>query len=127
MAKYKIDEQLEEEVKSYMKVVISKLKENGKIDESWNSALYLMADNYNTVIICNKQLAIDGLTTVSPRNGVTAHPMVKIKNDAQKELQKLLIEFGFTLKSGQKMGVETEQEELTPFMAMMAKNKVEKR
>ena len=128
MAKYKIDDNLELEAKTFMKDVINKLKEDGKIDESWNAGLYLMANNYSTVIKCDKQLATENLIVLGNNGAPTANPLIKVKNDAQIQLQKCLIEFLLTKKSVVKLpeaAPETEKTGLESFFE--SKNKIEKR
>jgi len=124
---YKIDDNLEKETKQFIKTVIKKLKQDNEIDDSWFASFDLMADNYNTFLLCKKQISVDGLTVLFNGN-IKAHPLVKIQNDAQIQLTKLLIEFGLTLKSGQKIGVvESAGEpcELDTYISNKIKNRKE--
>ena len=127
MAKYKIDPLLDKQVKDYMSVVIKKLEADGsRIDESWNAPLYLMAENYNTVIECNKLLKVEGLTTTDRFGGTVANPIIKIKNDAQIQMTKLLVEFLLTKKQSLKVSPDQSEDD-SPLMQFVSKNKVEKR
>lgn len=108
MAKYSIDKTLEKEVQDYMKAVIKKLESDGtKLDETYNAGLYILADNYNTVVKCNKQLANEGLTTTDRFGGTIANPLIKIKNDASIQAQKMLQEFLLTKKAQVKVNEPT--------------------
>ncbi len=124
---YKIDNNLEKESKIFIKSIIKKLNQDNEIDESWFASFDMMADNFNTFFICKKQLATDGLTITDRFGNIKAHPLVKIQNDAQIQLFKLLCEFGLSLKSGQKMGIVETTEEVSPLAAFINKSKVEKR
>ena len=99
MAKYKINKQHEKEVQTYIKTVIKKLsKDNGEILPEWFNSLNLLADNYNVVIKCQKQINDEGITIIDRFGSRVANPAIKIKNDAQIQLQKLNIEFFLTKK-----------------------------
>ena len=126
MAKYKINKQHEKEVQTYMKTVIKKLSsENGEILPEWFNSLNLLADNYNVFIQCSKQIQSEGITIIDRFGSRVAHPALKIKNDAQIQLQKLNIEFFLTKKSAQKI-IHNEAEEESPLMNFV-KGKKEKR
>ena len=126
MAKYKINKQHEKEVQTYIKTVIKKLsKDNGEILPEWFNSLNLLADNYNVVIKCQKQINDEGITIIDRFGSRVANPAIKIKNDAQIQLQKLNIEFFLTKKSAQKL-INNEETEESPLMNFV-KGKKEKR
>lgn len=125
MAKYKIDNSLQDETKEYMKDVLKKLKSDGEvIDDAWNASLYLIAGYYDTIITCDKELKNTGLTVQDRFNSTIPHPLVKVKNDASIQLQKLLIEFLLTKKSALRIN-DINSEEETP-LEILIKNKNKK-
>lgn len=129
MAKFKIDSSFEKETKSYMKDVIKKLSnENNEIENDWISSLQMLAENYNTFILSSNQIKFDGITIKDRFGSVVAHPALKIRNDANIQVLKLLIEFGLTKKSAQKV-VTIETEEDSPLISFVKgiKGKKEKR
>jgi len=126
MAKYKIDSDLEKEVQSYMKDVLSKLKsDNEKIDETYTAALTMLAENYNMFIKCREQIKNDGLTFKDRFGNVKTHPLLKVQNDSQIQAMKLFNEFGFTSKSDGKIGTTESNEEETPLTGFL-QNKMKK-
>jgi len=129
MAKYKIDEDYQLEVKDFMKSVIKKLKETtNEIDESWGAALTMLGDNYNTFILCRNQLKDDGLTVEDRFGVIQKHPLIKVQTDSQIQLVKLLQEFGLTLKSGKRLDIVDDVDEDSPLQQFVNKqNKTEKR
>jgi P27 family predicted phage terminase small subunit len=129
MAKYKIDDNLEQEVRVFMKDVVNKLKEDGKIDESWTAGLTMMAQNYNTFIECQRTIKKDGLTITNRFGDMVAHPLIKVSENASIQLQKLLIEFLLTKKSIIKLPDYQPEEEATELESFFKQknNKVEKR
>lgn len=111
MSKYKIDKTLKPQTQEYMKVLVKKLKgENGEIDEVWNAFLYLISKNYDMIIECDEDISKLGLTTVG-RSGIIQNPLVKVRNDAQIQLFKLLDSFLLTKKSSLKSGDEIEEDD----------------
>lgn len=128
MAKYKIDNSLQDETKEYMKDVLKKLKSDGeKIDDSWNASLYLIAGYYDTIITCDKELSESGLTVLDRFNSTVAHPLIKVKNDASIQLQKLLIEFLLTKKSALRINDVTSEDDSPLMQFVNKKSKVESR
>lgn len=123
--KYKIDDSLSKEVKSYMKDVINKLKkDNQKIDDVWSAGLYLIASNYDTIISTSKKINEDGMLIKDRFGSLIQHPLIKIKNDAQIQLQKLLIEFLLTKKSEIKNNdSSTENDDESPLMNFVNSSK----
>ena len=82
MDKFKIPVDIEDEAKAYIQNVIEKLEETGIMDKVDNAALSMLARNYSTFIKASKQLEKDGLTVVSDRGNLTAHPLIKVAKDA---------------------------------------------
>jgi len=110
MAKYKINTDLDNEVKKYMKDVLIKLELDGKIDESWTAGLNMMAENYNTFVECQRAIKKDGLLITNRFGDLVANPLIQVSKDAGIQLQKLLIEFLLTKKSVIKLPVSTDAE-----------------
>lgn len=103
MTKFKIPSDIEEEAKDYITDVISMLKDSGVIEDVDTAALTMLARNYSTFIKASKQLEQDGLTVTSNRGNISAHPAIKIANDAQTKAMKVMEEFGLTAKARTKL------------------------
>ena len=83
MEKFKIPTDIEDEARAYIENVIEKLEETGIMDKVDNAALSMLARNYSTFIKASKVLEKDGLTVISDRGNLTAHPLIKVAKDAQ--------------------------------------------
>jgi len=108
MGKYKINPDLDLEVKKYMKDVLIKLELDGKIDESWTAGLNMMAENYNTFVECQRSIKKDGLLITNRFGEKVVNPLIQVSKDSSIQLQKLLIEFLLTKKSVVKLPVSTD-------------------
>ena len=72
---------------------------DSKLDEA---AIMLIANTYDTYLKATEILNREGLVVAVITNAGSnpkAHPAVKIQNDAQSQLTRLLVEFGLTPKS----------------------------
>jgi len=129
MPKYKIDKNLQKDTKQYMSIVIKKLTSGEtELDESWNAALQMLAQNYDTFIKCHSELNNSGLLITKANGELVAHPLIKVAENAEIQCIKLLNEFGLTLKASSKIGTIEQIDEtsdLTNFL--INKNKSEKR
>lgn len=99
---------------NFIKSVQNYLKRKfSTINDEWMGTLAILADNYELYSNCKQQIKKDGLM-ISDRFGtLVKHPLLKVQNDAQIQIIKLLNEFGLTPKSASKLNIE-EQEEETP-------------
>ena len=78
MEKFKIPSDIEDEAKKYITDVCDMLESNGVMERVDTAALTMLARNYSTFIKASKQLEKDGLTVVSDRGNIAAHPAIKI-------------------------------------------------
>lgn len=105
------------EVQAAMWAVHSYLqKKFGNINDEWIMSLMMLADNLEMFINCRKQIKEQGLL-ISNRFGVLEkNPLIKVQNDAQIQIVKLLNEFALTPKSAEK--IETKEEDDDSPLAM---------
>lgn len=75
----------------------------GKIDLSWEGGLYLLQDNYSTFLACQDDIDKDGLFLTNRFGDKIANPAIKMKNDAQIQMVKLLNEYGLTAHANGKL------------------------
>ena len=86
-------------------------------------AIQLLADNFEIFQRAKENVFKDGLIIKDRFDNEQPNKCIKIMNDAQIQLQKLLIEFGLTLKSNKKMNLE-EGEEDTSALGQFLKNNI---
>lgn len=103
MGKFKIPSDIEDEAKKYIADVCDMLQSNGVMENVDTAALTMLARNYSTFIKASKQLEKDGLTVISDRGNIAAHPAIKIAKDAQTSAMKVMAEFGLTAKARTKL------------------------
>jgi P27 family predicted phage terminase small subunit len=103
------------------------LKSNGVMEDVDTAALTMLARNYSMFIKASKQLEKDGLTVISDRGNMAAHPAIKIAKDAQTQAMKVMAEFGLTAKARTKLPkLEANTGADTPFEAFMKNNSKKK-
>ena len=115
------------ETKTYIKKLKEQLQERGILDDIDDLALVLIENTHHQYITATKFLIENGNTySLTTREGVIqkSYPEVKIALDAQKELLKLLQEFGCTSSSRKKVKDSVVKEDSTPLAEFL---KVEKR
>ena len=93
------------------------------MDKVDNAALSMLARNYSTFIKASKQLEKDGLTVISDRGNLTAHPLIKVAKDAQIQAMKVMVEFGLTAKARTKLSKMEKPEEDSPFEKFIKEGK----
>ena len=123
MEKFKIPTDIEDEARAYIENVIEKLEETGIMDKVDNAALSMLARNYSTFIKASKVLEKDGLTVISDRGNLTAHPLIKVAKDAQIQAMKVMVEFGLTAKARTKLSKMEKPEEDSPFEQFIKEGK----
>ena len=101
--KFVIPKDIEQEAKEYMEQVIEMLESNGLMEEVDSAALTMLGRNYSMFIKASKQVEKEGLTVLSDRGNIGAHPAIKIANDAQTKAMKVMEEFGLTAKARTKL------------------------
>ena len=124
MSKFTMPTHLQKEARDYMKDVIAMLTDNGVMEDVDVAALNMLAHNYNTFIVANKQLQKDGLTVTSDRGNISEHPLIKVAKDAQTQAMKVMVEFGLTAKSRAKLPqMENADSELSPLEQFVKSNR----
>lgn len=103
-----------EEVIKYMwsvhKFLLNKF---GYISDEWFLSLQMLADNLNMFFKCRDQIAEDGIFIENKFGNLDKHPLIKVQNDAQIQIVKLLNEFGLSPKSVARLKIEdTEEDDL---------------
>lgn len=123
MKDLKLPKTIQPETKEYMNLVVDKLTDEGLIEKCDIAALQMLAMNYNTFMMAQKQLSVDGLTVVSDRGNISEHPCVKIAKDAQTQAVKIMQEFGLTAKARTKVKGKSSDIDDSPFAQFVKKNK----
>lgn len=86
-----------EEIQNYMYVIHSFLqKKFGNINCEWIPSLFMLADNLHIFNLCKEQIKKDGIMITDRFNVLVKHPLIKVQNDAQIQIVKLLQQFGLT-------------------------------
>lgn len=99
-----------EEIQNYMYVIHKFLnKKFGNINDEWIPTLTMLADNLYIFNLCKEQIRKDGLMITDRFNVLVKHPLIKVQNDAQIQIVKLLNEFGLTPKSVGKLKAEEDE------------------
>lgn len=99
-----------EEINNYMWSIHKFLnKKFGSISEEWIPTLTMLADNLYIFNLCKEQIRKDGLMITDRFNVLVKHPLIKVQNDAQIQIVKLLNEFGLTPKSVGKLKAEEDE------------------
>lgn len=121
------------DLKNYSKQTkdfISLLLDSIERKESYYLAIQLLADNFEIYQRARESVIKDGLIIKDRFEIEQPNKMIKVMNDAQIQIQKLLIEFGLTLKSNKKLSLEEELEDTSAFGQFLKNNnifKVERR
>lgn len=124
MNDFKIPSDIEEEAKKYITDVCDMLESNGVMENVDTAALIMLARNFSMFIKASKQLEKEGLTVHSDRGNITAHPAIKIANDAQTKAMKVMAEFGLTAKARTKLPkLEGSTAADSPLVQFMKKDK----
>ncbi len=101
--------QYSEEVQKQMQTIINFLIEKYTVLQSeWTIALQMLANNLHIFQLCSTQIAKDGIMLLNRFGVYEKHPLLKVQNDAQIQIVKLLNEFGLTPKSLSKLQLQTE-------------------
>jgi len=95
----KVYKKYNKDVRTYMKNLLMSLQNQyGNVPEEWRISLDLIAFNYNTILLCQKDLEENGF-----RDGEKRNPAITTLNNAQSYLIKLLGQFGLTIYSKSKL------------------------
>lgn len=86
-----------EEIQNYMWTLHKFLsKKFGAINDEWIPSLMMLADNLHIFNLCKEQIRKDGLLITDRFGVLTKNPCLKVQNDAQIQIVKLLQQFGLT-------------------------------
>lgn len=89
------------------------LNKFGYISEEWHLSLQMLADNLNMFFQCRDRIKQDGIFIENKFGNLDKHPLIKVQNDAQIQIVKLINEFGLSAKSVARLKVEdTEEDDL---------------
>jgi P27 family predicted phage terminase small subunit len=94
----------------YMKELVKLLNSGAIVSKLDTAALTLLGNTYNTYCLASQIILKEGIIGEEGR----INPCIKIANDAQIQLQKLLIEFGLTPKGRKRITPLPEQEPQSP-------------
>lgn len=116
-----------DEVQKYMWSIHKFIKAKcGNINDEWLGSLSMLADNYSIFIQCRDKIKDDGLMILDRFGSAIKHPLIKVQNDAQIQLVKLLQEFGLTPKSVARLNNNEDTEDDSP-LSIFLNNEIEKR
>lgn len=107
------------EVQNYMWAVHSYLQKKFRsINDEWVMSLMMLADNLEMFIQCRKQIKETGLLITNRFGVLEKNPLIKVQNDSQIQIVKLLNEFALTPKSAEKIKEVDEEDNslLTQFL-----------
>lgn len=86
------------------------LLEDGELRKSYLQSLLLWADNYDRYWRLRDEVNLEGYTFSTQnkfgQDVISANPKVKMMNDALKQANAILSDFGATLKQSRKLGKE---------------------
>lgn len=115
------------EVQNYMWAVHSYLqKKFGTINDEWIMTLMMLADNLEMFIQCRKQIKETGLLITNRFGVLEKNSLIKVQNDAQIQIVKLLNEFALTPKSAEKIETKEEDDD-SPLSLFLSENNKEVR
>lgn len=113
--KYKETEDYVENVVKYLKHQYTDLK------PEWKGLLSMLASTYDTMLLAQEDIDARGIVVVTSK-GVVASPAIKIKNDCQVRLEKIMSELTLSPKSQMKLGIITKSDGEDDFIdALMGK------
>ena len=93
----------------YMKIVEKFLrKKYGKVQPEWNEQLHMLANNINIYEQCENDIIERGLTVVAKNGAPVRNPSVQLMLDIQKQIIKLVSEFGLSPKAVASISEPTE-------------------
>lgn len=96
----------------YINAVRKYLKQKfGAIAPEWEQPLVILADNLEVYQRCRQSINDDGLMLLAKNGAMTKNPLIKVQQDTQTQIVKLLCEFGLTPKSAAKMNLQADDED----------------
>lgn len=123
----KIYKEYSNEVQAAMWAVHSYLqKKFGNINDEWIMSLMMLADNLQMFLQCRQVIKEQGLLIANRFNVLEKNPLIKVQNDAQIQIVKLLNEFALTPKSAEKIK-EVEDDDDSPLSLFLSRDNKEVR
>lgn len=98
--KYGLETETIEYITSIRSFLIEKF---GKINKEWEGALQMLEQNFDMFLKCKKALENDGLTVRDRFGNVQKHPLIKVMQDSNIQVLKLINEFALSPKSSKKI------------------------
>jgi len=93
------------ETQKYMQYILDELEKNyGRVEETWLMSLSLIADNYDMYNLAKKDLIDNGLQQKDAKGRTSKNYSSQVMNSTQQNLQKMLIQFGFTPIAQKRLG-----------------------
>lgn len=124
----KIYAMYDEEVQTVMKYIHSYLiKKYKRIQNEWLPSLSMLADNFSIFFQCRDAIKKDGIMIIDRFGTLIKHPLLKVQNDAQIQIVKLLNEYALTVKAAAKLNDADEEDEDSPLSIFLQSDKIEKR
>ena len=88
------------ETQSFMAAVEKHLIDKvGGIEPQWEGILNMLATQFDLFFECKKRIKEDGILVPDSKQIWKTHPLVKVQNDAQIQIVKLVTEFGLSPRS----------------------------
>lgn len=101
-----------EEIQNYMWSIHKFLQQKyGNINEEWICSLKMLADNLNVYNMCKEQIRKDGLMITDRFGVMVKHPCLKIMNDIQIQIVKLLQQYGLTPYALSKLKIDDNEDD----------------
>lgn len=94
---------LKSESINYVSKVVDYLKKNNQYDEVDELAMNLIAYNYSIFLSAIEEIEKFGMTSKGSRGNSIQNPAIKVANDAQIQLMKLMEKYGMTSKDRKKL------------------------
>lgn len=115
---------LKSEAINYVTKVVEFLKKNSQYDEVDELAMNLIAFNYSLFLSAIEEIEENGITSKGSRGNLIQNPAIKVANDAQIQLMKLMEKYGMTSKDRKKLfQSESEIDEESPLMQFIQSSK----
>lgn len=115
---------LKSESINYVTKVVEFLKKNNQYDEIDELAMNLIAFNYSLFLSAIEEIEENGITSKGSRGNSIQNPSIKVANDAQVQLMKLMEKYGMTSKDRKKLFQnDSEIDEESPLMQFIQNSK----
>lgn len=115
---------LKSESINYVTKVVEYLKKNNQYDEVDDLAMNLIAYNYSIFLTAIEEIERNGMTSKGSRGNEIQNPAIKVANDAQIQLMKLMEKYGMTSKDRKKLfQSDNEIDDESPLMQFIQNSK----